>query len=275
MRPSPRRRSGRALAARLTGVLSLAALLLSGCSGDAAPKPQTGLGPGVPALGACRVLTGADIAPSSNATPTVPCSRPHTSVTIDVGSFPAGAVTNKNLSDGDPRQRSPPTVHGGLGEDGRRQPHVPAHLAARTRLLPAQPGRAVEGRAVVPMRPGPRRPGRAAPAEPAGQGGRPARRHGPGEVRACRTTPDFTSGHTVPCDQEHVLRAIGTVPLPGGATFPGQAALRAASAAGCTRVIDRWLHGRINGGDAYQWPDETGWTVLHDHTATCWTVTTR
>ena len=51
----------------------------------------------------------------------------------------------------------------------------------------------------------------------------------PQGIQACRTTPDFNSGHTVPCSEDHVLRAIGTFPLPGK-TYPGTAALRAASA---------------------------------------------
>jgi hypothetical protein len=262
------------MTARLAWVLSLAALLASGCSGDAAPKPQTGLGPGLPKVGACRVLTAADIEPSSNETPTVPCSRPHTSVTIAVGGFPAAQVTNHNLSSGrlgnEALQRCTAALKKTVGGN-RTSQHT--SLVGLAYYLPNQAELSkgarwyrcdlvVGGQDSLPLQ--------NLPAKVNGLLDSPV----PESVQACRTTPDFTSGHTVPCDQHHVLRAIGTSPLSGGARFPGQAALRAASAAGCARVIARWLHGRVNGGDAYQWPDRTGWTVLHDHTATCWTVTT-
>jgi Septum formation len=280
MRPSWRRPSGRASTARLScapsaaaAVLALAALL-AGCSGDAAPQARTGLGPGLPTVGACRVLTVADIAPSSNDTPTVPCSRPHTSVTIAVGGFPAAEVTNRNLSSGalgdEALQRCTAALKKTVGGD-RTSQHT--SLVGLAYYLPNQSELSKGARwyrcdLVI-----------------GGQDGLslqnlPAKVDGllsgtiPESVQACRTTADFTSGHAVPCDRRHVLRAIGIYPLPGGDHFPGQAKLRAASAAGCRRVIARWLHGRIDGGDAYQWPDRTGWDVLHDHTATCWTVTT-
>ena len=73
-----------------------------GCSGsDATPPPvKIGPGPGLPKVGACRVLTLDDITPASNETPIVPCSEPHTSVTMAVGTFTAAQITNKRLADG-------------------------------------------------------------------------------------------------------------------------------------------------------------------------------
>jgi Septum formation len=95
----------------------------------------------------------------------------------------------------------------------------------------------------------------------------------PDSLRACRTAPDFTSGREVPCSQPHVLRAVGTFPLPDKGSYPSRATLQAASAKGCRGVIKRWMHGRTDAGDAFQWPDRTGWEVQGDHSATCWTVT--
>ncbi len=261
------------MAARLTCVLSVGLIMLTGCSGDAAPKPPTGLGPGLPAVGTCRVLTVADIAPSSNGTPTVPCTKPHTSVTIYVGGFPAAKVTSKNLSSGElgneALQRCTAEWRSTVGGDVTSQ-HT--SLLGIAYYLPSQAQLSKGARWYR------------CDLVAGGQDGLPLQNLPPKvdglldgtvpeSVRACRTSPDFTSGHTVPCDQDHVLRAIGTTPLAGG-DYPGKAALRAASAKGCTRVITTWLHGRIDGGDAYQWPDRTGWDILGDHTATCWTVTT-
>lgn len=274
MRPSRRRPSSQALAARLCGVLSVGAVLLTACSGDAAPKPPTGPGPGLPVVGACRVLTAADIEPSSNNTPTVPCSSPHTSVTIAVESFPAAQITNKNLSSGalgnQALQRCTAAWKRTVGGNRTSQHTALLGLAY---YLPNQVQLSKGARwfrcdLVLGGQDG--LPLQNLPAKVDGLLDPPV----PESVQACRTTPDFTTGHAVPCDQHHVLKAIGTAPLPGGTTFPGQAALRAASAKRCTQVITKWLHGRANGGDAYQWPDQIGWNVLHDHTATCWTVST-
>jgi len=272
MRPSWRRASGRVKTGRLVCAVSVA-VFAAGCSGGDSPSAETGLGPGPPKVGACRVLTTADIAPSSNETRPVPCSRPHTSVTIAVGGFPAAEVTNRTLADGSlgdkALQRCTQAWKRTVGGSTTSQ-HT--SLLGLAYYLPNQAELSNGARwyrcdLVV-----------------GGQDGLalqelPARVHGllegkvPDSIHACRTTPDFASGHAVPCDQRHVLRAIGTVALPGGDRYPGKAALRAASAKGCAKVIDRWLHGRVDSGDAYQWPDATGWNVLGDHTATCWTVT--
>ena len=274
MRPSRSRRGRRALTARVTCLLSVALSVLTACSGEAAPEAATGLGPGLPAVGACRVLVVADIAPSSNETPTVPCSRPHTSVTIAVGGFPAARVTNRNLGNGtlgnEALKRCTAAWKRTVGGDTTSQ-HT--SLLGLAYYLPNQEDLSKGARwyrcdLVAGGQDG--LPLQNLPAEVDGllDGAVPQ------GIQACRTTPDFNSGHTVPCSEDHVLRAMGTFPLPGK-TYPGTAALRAASAAGCTRVIKKWLHGRIDGGDAYQWPDRTGWNVVGDHTATCWTVTTR
>jgi Septum formation len=255
--------------------MSAAMVAATGCSPAAAPPRDTGLGAGVPAVGACRVLTTADIEPAGNETPTVPCTSPHTSVTIAVGGFLAARVTNMSLTNGtlgnEALRRCTAAWQRTVGGDATSQ-HT--SLLGLAYYLPNQ-AELTKGarwyRCDLVM---------------GGQDGLrlqnlPDQVTGllagtvSDSVRACRTTPEFTTGREVPCDRAHVLRAIGTARLPNQSTYPGKAALRSASAKGCTRVITRWLHGRVDGGDAYQWPDETGWEVLGDHTATCWTATTR
>lgn len=260
------------MTARLSVAVS-AVIVTAGCSGDAKPSPETGLGPGLPEVGACRVLTAADIAPSSNETPTVPCTKPHTSVTIAVGGFPAAQVTSRTLSDGTLGNKAlqrctkewKKTVGGNTTSQHTSVLGLAYYLPNQAELSKGarwfrcdlvsggQDGLALQD---LPLRVDGLLDGAV-----------------PESLHACRTTSDFASGHAVPCDQRHVLRAVGTFALPGGDTYPGKAALRAASAKGCTKVIARWLHGRVNTGDAYQWPDALGWNVLGDHTATCWTVT--
>ena len=67
-------------------------LLVTGCSGEDGPGPD--VDPAqvdsveAPELGACRVLTPADVAAASNATRTVDCAEPHTAQTFAVGALP-------------------------------------------------------------------------------------------------------------------------------------------------------------------------------------------
>lgn len=275
MRPARRRGNRLATAARLAGVLSVALALSAACSADDEPPPDpVGLGPNTPVVGACRVLTVADIEPASNETPTVACASPHTSETIAVGGFRAAEVTNASLSNGSLGNRALTRCTTAwreiIGGDTAAQHTSVVGLAY---YLPNQEELSQGARwyrcdLVIGGQDGLPLQELAGPAEHLLEG------TVPDSLRACRTTSDFVTGREVTCDRPHVLRAVGTAPLPDVATYPGQEALRKASAARCSRVIARWLHGRIDGGDAYQWPDRTGWEVLRDHTATCWTVAT-
>jgi hypothetical protein len=73
-------------------LLLAALLLLTACSSDPAQGENTDPAQvdavEVPELGACRVLTPADVARASNATRTVDCSERHTAQTYAVGPLP-------------------------------------------------------------------------------------------------------------------------------------------------------------------------------------------
>lgn len=73
---------------RLVGVLALVlgvSLTITGCgdkvSDDSADQPPT--------LGACRVLTPADVAEPSNSSEPVECTEPHTAETFAIGDLPS------------------------------------------------------------------------------------------------------------------------------------------------------------------------------------------
>lgn len=257
---------------RAAGLLPLL-MLAVGCSSDASSSAAAGLGPDTPVVGACRVLTAADVGMATNATPTVGCGSAHTSVTIAVGAFPSWRITSTNLRSGAlgdlALQRCTTVWQHTVGGDAVAQHTTVVGLAF---FLPdsQQLGKGarwfrcdlvIGGRDGMPL------------------ADLPARVKGildgplPDTLRACRTAPDFTRGRQVPCARPHVLRAIGVAPLPEGGTYPGSAALQRASSEGCLPVSTRWLHGRIGAGTAVQWPDRTGWTLLHDRSAVCWAVT--
>lgn len=74
----------------LAGLLTLA---LAGCGGTAQEQgshadPDQVDAVAVPTVGACRDLTGADLALPTNASRTVPCTEDHTAVTIEAEELP-------------------------------------------------------------------------------------------------------------------------------------------------------------------------------------------
>ena len=73
-------------------------LALAGCTGSASSDEEpAAVSTKLPSLGACRLLTPADIDHASNDSPTVPCSQKHTAQTFAVGTFPT-AVADKGTS---------------------------------------------------------------------------------------------------------------------------------------------------------------------------------
>ncbi len=76
----------RARVGAIASGLIAAAVILSGCGGGAgsatSPEPQ-------PEVGACRVLSPADVAESTDLSATVECTEPHTAETFAVGQLPS------------------------------------------------------------------------------------------------------------------------------------------------------------------------------------------
>jgi hypothetical protein len=255
-------------------VVLVAVSAVAACSSGGASSSEPTYGPDLPAVGACRVLTLAEIKPTSNATPTVSCSSPHTAVTIAVGGFPASEVTNANLRNGtlgnQALQRCTAAWRSTVGGTVEAQHTTALGLAYYLPDSQQLSSGARWYRCDLVL---------------GGSDGMqlqdlPRHVQGlldgviPDSLQACRTAPDFDSGHEVACSSPHVLRAIGTASLPDQPRYPGTAALRTDSAKGCGRVATRWLHGRVGGGTAYQWPDQVSWQLLGDRSATCWVVTT-
>ena len=99
--------------------LIAAAVILGGCSSGAgratSPEPQ-------PEVGACRVLSPADVAKPTDVSETVECTEAHTAETFSVGQLPSsyddagrddpevGEWAYDDLLDGVPGVRRPPTT---------------------------------------------------------------------------------------------------------------------------------------------------------------------
>jgi hypothetical protein len=268
--PHSRRRLVGPLGSALTALALVA--LSTACSSSNGTEAGR-YGPGTPTLGSCHRLTPAIIAGPVDASAPVPCSDPHTSVTIQVGHFAPSDITAANARSGNLGSRALAGCTAAwqhtVGGDASAQHTTVLSLAY---FLPTSEQLSDDARwyrcdLIL-----------------GGQSGEPLQNlpshvEGllsgtvPDSLRACRTSPNLSAGHEVPCTASHVLRAIGIAPLTGSG-YPSATELRSQSEAGCTRTVRSWLHGRVGGGVAFEWPSQSSWQLLNDHDATCWTVTT-
>jgi Septum formation len=277
--PSPV--SGAARRGIAIAALSVALLLLSACGlldkgRDSTPTQPTGppgLGAGAPRVGQCRVLETFELQASSNPRPTVPCSQPHTSITIKVGAFPLREVTPANLRSGvlgDEAQQGCaavfPTVVGG---DLRTQRTSILRTAVFLPTAEQIGGSARWYRCDLIAGGDHGLPLQRLPAQANGilDGAVPL------SLQACWTATKLSTGREIPCSQQHVMRAVGIAPLPDS-PYPGPRVLRTTSAKSCKRVVMTWLHGRFFSGYSYEWPGPVSWRRLHVRSAVCWAVTT-
>lgn len=260
---------------RMVVLAALAVVLVASVAAcSPGPASHTGLGPGAPVLGSCHRLTVAIIKTSSDDAPSVSCKGPHTSVTIAVGRYLASQVTQRNASNGTLARAALAGCTADWmrtvgGDDSVRHTTIVSlayFLPNRDQLSGGarwyRCDLVIGGQDGVPLQE------------------LPATVKGildgtvPDSLLACRTAPSLSTGNEVACTSRHTLRAVGIATLVGGTAYPGDASLRTQSQQGCAKVVRAWLKGRIGGGIAFQWPDSTSWTLLKDHDATCWTVTT-
>lgn len=273
----PRRSLARtlAVAGAVAAVGCLVAFGLTGCSSSDGSEPSGSFGPGQPKSGECYRLTSGSLLMASSAAKPVSCSSPHTSLTIAVGGLPGNDVTQTNVADGKLgaialARCAADWQHFAGGNAVAWHTTVVGYASFLPTGQQLSDGAhwyrcdlVIGGSGAMPLQ--------QLPHTVRGLLSGTV----PDSLRACRTSPGFDAGHEVPCTSQHVLRAVGVAPLNGtGVGYPGDTSLRAQSAKGCAPVVRSWLHGRIGGGVAYQWPDKQSWNLLGDHDATCWTVTT-
>jgi Septum formation len=233
-----------------------------------------------PELGACRMLTLADIRPPTNDDPVVPCSRRHTAVTYHVDEWPAKLIESARGVE-DPRLVDHVTTEcdrawrrtvGGDREawvtsivswawykptpeqfdDGAywfRCDLVAGQSTQRLEVLP----RAVDGM---------------------------LDRSFDDRYHACWTKkfsdkPNADTGELTSCARRHQQRAIGVVRIgPAKADYPGERVAFDRSNARCGDLVARWRGDPRPGQYGLQWPRRVDWRDGERH-ATCWAVTQR
>lgn len=277
-------------------LVCLLALVLSGCSGgtpDAAPSASAGTSSGAatgsaapsasasptarpaprPAVSACRLLTYRRAIAVSDATRTVSCEKRHTAVTIAVGRLPRAARDATSDADltaaavqqpiaeacrraqvrylgGDREARELSMLHAvgflptaaqvAAGTDWYRCDLIA--LAGDKRLLALQGGlRGALERDAVRSR-----------------------------YAMCGTAEPGTSGfERVACAERHSWQAVEVVGLPGGGSYPGEAAAKAAGQQRCKAVGQRRAGSSLRFQWGYEWPTKAQWDA-GQRVGLCW-----
>ena len=259
-------------------ILLTTVVLLGGCSGSS--EQGTNTDPAqvdsveTPELGACRVLTPADVAEASNATRTVECTQPHTAQTYAVGTLP------DELSD-------VPYDDPGLGEFAYRtcsekfqafvggdESLVMRTVASWAWFRPSETawdegarwyrcdivGGGEESESYVDL--------------PDDAKGLLTGRVGD-EWMVCSEGPTVSGSARVPCSEPHVWRAVSTIKLGEPEDdYPGDRLVEVETRDFCDKSVGALLGYPVSYDFAYTWFHEAEWEV-GNRRSICWAKTDR
>nr|WP_253945623.1 septum formation family protein [Nocardioides sp. zg-DK7169] len=276
-------RPGRAAALVLTAALALLlAVVLGACTGssedpDAAPT-ETATPEAVPTarevpapkVGTCHRLTYAEAVAPVAPEGSVPCAKPHTSVTYAAGALDdvvrghLVAVDSARVQ-AQVAQTCPRALRGFLGgtlDDLRLSMLRPVWFTptveqsdAGARWYRCDVIAVTAGKRLTPLGRGLR-----------GVLGREGDRN---RYAMCGTAaPDAASFRRVQCSQEHTWRAISVVGLPGG-PYPGTEAVRAAGQAPCEDAGRDVAADPLSFSWGYEWPTLEQWRAGQTY-GRCW-----
>jgi hypothetical protein len=264
----------RAAAVVLLAVLGLCAACGQGANGQSDADPAQVDATAVPATHACRNLTRADVARTTNASPIVDCADPHNAETYAVGRLPAQFETADQGS---------PTL--ATWAYGRCADQLERHLGADQSVLMRSMLSWVWF-------------GPSAKAWSAGArwyrcdliGGGQA---GASYVDLPTVTRDLLRGRNpddrwmvcargesvdngkVPCSEKHSWRAVTTIKLgEPGDKYPGDAAVKSTTHDYCADSVDAWLGYPKNYDYAYTWFGEDEWNA-GNRRSVCWAKTSQ
>jgi Septum formation len=258
-------------ALRVVVPLALLAASLSGCFGSS-PTTPSAADRAAPDVGACRVLSPADVAQPSNASDPIPCDRPHTAQTYAVVSLP------ERFSDA--AYDDPAVAAYAYRTCSRRfvtYTGADASLAMRTILSWAwfRPstsawkdgarwyrcdvvGGGDQTRAYVDL-----------PEQAKGLLlGRPK-----DSWMVCATGATVSGSVKVPCDQRHDWRAVTTIVLgQAGDPYPGDREVQARTRDFCSKSVGAWLDYPVDYDFGYSWFHRAEWDA-GNRRSVCWART--
>jgi hypothetical protein len=253
---------------RAAAPLALLAGLLSGCfasshsSADSADQAA-------PDLGACRLLSAADVAQPSNATKPVTCDQPHTAQTYAVGPMPPQFAASP-YADADVASYA----YRVCSEKFLRFTGADQSLAMRTILSWAwfRPTEAAWKAGARWYR-----------CDVVGGGGQtrgyvdlPTRTKGlllgrpKDEWLVCAQGASVSGSVKVPCSQKHDWRAVTTIVL-GAASdpYPGDRVVQFRTRDYCSKSVSAWLDYPVDYDYGYSWFHEAEWNA-GNRRSVCW-----
>jgi hypothetical protein len=254
---------------RRTLLVPLLLLALAGCArgGD---EPGSADSMKQPVVGTCRQLTPADIAQTTNSTPTVSCKDPHTAETYASGTFPAsvGGLDDEKLG-----AYLYPICHrkfqSYLGGDEslvlraivtwawfRPSKHAWSKGARWYRCDVVGGGE--QSASLVQL-----------PADPHNiLLGRPEDRW-----MVCADGPTVSESPKVPCTQKHTWRAVTTIVVGGKKdAYPGDKDVEARTRDYCSDSVGAWLNYPVDYDYGYTWFHAAEWKA-GNRRSICWAQT--
>jgi len=227
-----------------------------------------------PSLGACRVLTPADVAEPSNSSPVVDCAEPHTAQTFAVGTFPA-AVAKGGVDDSGLGayifKTCDPKFEAFLGGDEslvmrstltwawfRPSETAWEHGARWYRCDVVGGGEQSESYVELPK---------------TAEGlllGRPDDRW-----MICVDGPTVAGSVKIPCSQEHTWRAVTTIKLgEPGDPYPGDRLVEVRTRDFCSDSVGAWLNYPVDYKFGYTSFHEAEWKA-GNRRSICWANTSQ
>ena len=250
-------------------------VLLAGCTTSAGStrtggSAQAQIRP--PRLGACRALTPADVARSSNDTATVPCSARHTAQTFAIGQFPDAVArrgTGSPALGGYVFRRCRKGFERFVGADDSlalrstlswawfRPPDDQWRRGAHTWRCDVVGG--TEDSSSLLTLP------RKAKGLLLG--------HPDDRLLACANGPTVSGSARIPCSRAHTWRAVTTIVLgKGNDAYPGDRLSEVRSRDYCSDSVGAWLNYPVDYAYGYTWFHEAEWRA-GNRRAICWART--
>ncbi|MFT3872279.1 MAG: septum formation family protein [Nocardioides sp.] len=260
----------------LAGLISLGLVAtLTGCGGSAQGSnsdPDQVDTTTAPESGACRMLTPDDVALTSNATGTVPCTEPHTAQTFLVDSFPT-SLADATHDDPELAAHAYPQCRDAFASfTGGDESLVMRSVVSWVWFGPSEQawedgarwfrcdlvGGGPQSKKFVTL-----------PTEAEGLlSGRPE-----DEWLACAHGESFDGSVKVPCSEDHNWRAVTTIKLgEPDDPYPGDKVARARTQDYCSDSVGAWLGYPVQYDFAYTWFHETEWKA-GNRRSVCWAAT--
>ncbi|MGZ4438270.1 MAG: septum formation family protein [Nocardioidaceae bacterium] len=254
---------------RRTLLACLLLLALGACGGPAEPGSADSLTP--PETGSCRTLQPADIVSSTNSSPTVACSEPHTAETFAVGTFPASV--------------------GDAADDEKLGAYLYPRCSQRFQQFLGGDESLVLRSTVTwawfrPSDKAWKKGARWYRCDAVGGGEQSTSflhlpttakgillRRPSDKWMVCADGPSVSTSPKVPCTAKHTWRAVTTIVLgTTGAAYPGDKVVETRTRDYCSDSVGAWLNYPVDYDYGYTWFHEAEWKA-GNRRSICWAQT--